>query len=588
MSKNELPLAVAYIRMSTDKQDMSPADQRAKLYPWAEGRYGIVEEYLDEGKSGSKDTDKRTNFLRMVRDLTIGKHVGRVKFVIAVDKSRFDRLDTLTGAEHKKALRDAGVKLDTPLNGLIDYSTMMGRLMDAVLSEANHTTPRLIAEKGLQGRIRVTKQGRPNQTTPYGLAKLVTNPMGETTVIPRGQRWATPKTWGSVFCPGDKQEAEAVLFMFRTFDTEDISFNEIARRLHEKGYPVPREAESWQGPTVRAMLQNVVYAGALMIGDNPKGEFFRTSNGKETARDQAGDREPVIAWGSHEPLIPRDLWDRVQAKLKGNRKARRRSPRNRGPYALSGILKCGKCGGLMYGSKNPDGRIIYRCHKTETGPSQCGYWIAYEAQILPIILGDFLSAIRQEVIREAGKGEVVQVSGEAARLKKELKALTAKLENGREAVMEATKATRPGLMATLDKMEQQKAELEARLADEAGKTKESRLLAWWEQYQREFFDSCPIDVGIYPAYPDEPKLPLPDPSQPGIYGDYQPTTGEVVVVKTKVPASVIREKLKRLNCEAFAWFKRKAKGRGYDLDRLRVKAYVNGQLCYEYAANAAS
>jgi DNA invertase Pin-like site-specific DNA recombinase len=70
---DDLPLAVLYLRMSKHLQDTSIQAQRDKVYPFFQGKYRIIEEYIDEGKSGSHDTDKRENFLRLVRDLTIGK-----------------------------------------------------------------------------------------------------------------------------------------------------------------------------------------------------------------------------------------------------------------------------------------------------------------------------------------------------------------------------------------------------------------------------------------------------------------------------------------------------------------------------------
>src|SRR5262245_7884545 len=118
----ELPLAVSYYRMSSSKQDTSIPDQRGGVVPFAGGKYTIVEEYVDEGRSGSKDTRKRVAFLRMIDDLTTGKYRGRVKTVLCLNFDRFGRLDTLAAAEHKRRLRDAGVRLDSPTDGLLDWS----------------------------------------------------------------------------------------------------------------------------------------------------------------------------------------------------------------------------------------------------------------------------------------------------------------------------------------------------------------------------------------------------------------------------------------------------------------------------------
>jgi hypothetical protein len=62
-----------------------------------------------------------------------------------------------------------------------------------------------------------------------------------------------------------------------------------------------------------------------------------------------------------------------------------------------------------------------------------------------------------------------------------------------------------------------------------------------------------------------------------------------------VPPTVLREKLLRLDMKVFVWFVPKAKGRGYDLSKLRVTAELTGELVYEFtplrnaeSSNAAS
>jgi DNA invertase Pin-like site-specific DNA recombinase len=549
--------------MSTDKQEMSIADQEAKVNPWAKGRYRIVEAYRDEGKSASKDTKRRTAFLRMVKDVTEGKYKGKVRYILAVDKSRFDRLDTLDGAQFKKALRDAGAKFDSPLSGLIDWATPIGRLMDTVLSEANHQTPLLIAEKGLQGRIRVTKEGRPNQTTPYGMAKLVTSPTGDDIKVARKDRWATPKTWGSKFCPGEPAEAEGMRFAYTTFDGEDLSYNELAQRMYRKGYPPPGPAGEWHGDTLCWMLQNPVYAGGLRIGVQPKGKFFRTSGGRETAVSAAGPAEAIITWGCHEGIIDRRLWDRVQAKIQRNFK-KRRPPRKSGPYALTGIMHCGNCGRPMYASRMPDGRVIYRCRRGELGnKARCGYWIAYERDFLPFLLGEFLKRIEREITQQA----VETFSPKDNSLDGELAKLDRKLVQARERFLEAPPEVAKGLLATLQKWEREREELTERIKARQGQDQTTCLLDWWAAYSREFNDSNPVEI----------------PGATEILAG-----GLVYRTKVRVPAAVLRERLKRIDTRVSVWFRKKTKGKGWDVDKVRAQAEINGELCYGGTSNAAS
>jgi len=59
-------------------------------------------------------------------------------------------------------------------------------------------------------------------------------------------------------------------------------------------------------------------------------------------------------------------------------------------------------------------------------------------------------------------------------------------------------------------------------------------------------------------------------------------------VRTKIPASVLREKLRKIGTEVSVWFTRKVKGKGYTLGKIKAKAHIKGEVCYEWASNAAS
>ena len=58
--------AAAYIRMSSDKQEASPEQQRNEVSDLADREgYRVIRWYTDEGISGD-DTEKRMGFQRMI------------------------------------------------------------------------------------------------------------------------------------------------------------------------------------------------------------------------------------------------------------------------------------------------------------------------------------------------------------------------------------------------------------------------------------------------------------------------------------------------------------------------------------------
>src|SRR5262245_5847105 len=139
MSENNstgLEPALALFRMSTDKQDTSIQAQKDRVYPHFQSKYHILEDYADEGKSGSKDIWRRKRFLKLIQDLTVGKY-RHVKRVVCLDTSRFGRLDTIKGAKYKEQLMDVGVCLDTVTDGFFDWRRSNDRIIDSVRSEGN-------------------------------------------------------------------------------------------------------------------------------------------------------------------------------------------------------------------------------------------------------------------------------------------------------------------------------------------------------------------------------------------------------------------------------------------------------------------
>ena len=108
--------AVAYMRMSSDKQETSPKQQRDAIEACAEQRgYRITDWYVDEGISGDA-TEKRLQFQRMISDAA---H-SRWKFIIVWNQDRFGRFNSLEAGHWVYPLVQAGVSLVTTDQGVID------------------------------------------------------------------------------------------------------------------------------------------------------------------------------------------------------------------------------------------------------------------------------------------------------------------------------------------------------------------------------------------------------------------------------------------------------------------------------------
>jgi len=82
--------AVAYIRVSTEKQD--PENQRAKIEQWAAARgIYIVKWYVEAGVSGSIAPWRRLTFRRLIYDVKHGKLEPRPQLLMTYETSRLVR-----------------------------------------------------------------------------------------------------------------------------------------------------------------------------------------------------------------------------------------------------------------------------------------------------------------------------------------------------------------------------------------------------------------------------------------------------------------------------------------------------------------
>ena len=165
--------AVAYLRMSSDDQTTSIAQQRREVQAYAADHgYEIVSEYVDDGKSGSKDQHKRIEFAKMLTDAA--SHDFQA--VLCWTTSRFARLDSFDAVIAKQALRTHGIHLNTVKEGKIDWNTFEGRILDVLRSESDHKFSRDISASTLRGRLDALNRGFwPNGAVPYGYDRLYFN-----------------------------------------------------------------------------------------------------------------------------------------------------------------------------------------------------------------------------------------------------------------------------------------------------------------------------------------------------------------------------------------------------------------------------
>lgn len=357
--------AVAYVRMSTDKQDKSPARQRADIEPYAAKRgYEIIEWYTDEGISGD-NTEKRLAFKKMCADGAL----GMFKVIVCEDLDRFGRFDSNEAGYWIYPLRQNGISIDTVTEGTVDLESMTGRIMNTIKIEGKHAYL-----TDLSGKIASAH----NKTKLAGKVTTGRPPFG----------YAIDET--RTLIPGDPDKVRTLEGIFSQY-AAGHSLREIALWLNNTGVAT-QLGKTWSARSVSLILANERYLGHMVYNQFSTSKYRDPGNPKGKTIPKPRD-EWLIKKNTHQPLVDLATWDAVQKRRASNSK-QFSGPRNKNQYALRGMLFCENCGGPMCGHSNRAGKIHYQCNKYNSHPEVCERRTADELEILRNVL----RVIREQVI----------------------------------------------------------------------------------------------------------------------------------------------------------------------------------------------
>lgn len=160
------------------------------------------------------------------------------------------------------------------------------------------------------------------------------------------------------------------------------------KRLHGMRYRQPRDTNStlWKYSAISDMLTNEIYIGNMVQGKYGS-ISYKTKQNKPRPKN-----EWYVVEGTHEPVIDRDLWDRVQRI-----NAQRSKPFSTGePGIFAGKTRCLYCGRAMRSSKS-GGKRYLQCTSRHISKSSCpGAFIS--VQKLESIVLEELNRITSEYL----------------------------------------------------------------------------------------------------------------------------------------------------------------------------------------------
>jgi hypothetical protein len=145
----------------------------------------------------------------------------------------------------------------------------------------------------------------------------------------------------------DPETAPIVLALFERYAAGE-STTDLARWLTLRVRPP--SAERWSAQTVRQVLMNEVYAGVRTFGRRGRGKHVRLAAAgpipQDPERGEANLDGALVGRDESLVLVPPELFRDVQTRLaKGRRRGHHKAAQ---PLPLSGLGKCGACGGPLH------------------------------------------------------------------------------------------------------------------------------------------------------------------------------------------------------------------------------------------------
>jgi len=378
-----------YCRLSRDDnngslESMSIANQRQMLTDYVKEKGWTLREcYIDDGYTGVNF--ERPDFKRMIRDVDAGK----IDCIITKDLSRLGRNYVQAGYYTEEYFVERGIRF-IAINDSID--TMQENNDIAAFHHVlNEFYPKQVSKKVRQVKRSSAQQGKfMNSQAPFGYQK---SPQDKHVLII------------------DEDAAKIVYRLFSEY-ASGISARMIGDRMNAEKIDSPRfyhyakmgrvnplseQKNVWGSATVLQLLRNQAYIGNMVQGKREVISF-------KTKKTRLVDPEDwIIVENTHEPIIPRELWDRVHARLKAKYRVHETKKEKVGLFA--GILKCSDCGSpLAYMNKKlkTTEKGVYRCSRyNNNGGKACTPHYIDEMDVCAFVINDIkLHAVLAATERE--------------------------------------------------------------------------------------------------------------------------------------------------------------------------------------------
>jgi site-specific DNA recombinase len=405
-------------QFSLDVQRGGCRDFIARL---ALGAHPVVE-YVDDGKAGD-DFHSRAGIRQLIDDAKPGD------VIVCRDQSRLGRDAIEVTLVVRDLVRDRGCRLFYYVTGQeVQFANAIDQATTFIQGTGHQMELEAIRSRTREALRSRVREGRIAGGRCYGYQL-------DRRTDSSGRKYTVAVV--------DEAQAQVLRRIYREY-LAGKGLKGIARALNREGVPSPtvgrRGSGSWSPGGIRPMLMNARYRGVYIHGREKK--VRRTGS---VQRVKADPSEVLVVEVPEWRIIEDEVWFAVQERFSKRTRVEGLRDALAARYALTGIAKCGECGGAIGCAKTKRRNEVvkaYACMRhRERGGAVCPVTVLQpmdevEAALVEAIEREILSGpvletvfgeIRQEIDKQLGwrqvdaaplEAELAVVSAEQRRLAK--------------------------------------------------------------------------------------------------------------------------------------------------------------------------
>lgn len=295
--------AAQYVRMSTEHQQYSTANQRIAIDAYAAARgIEIVATYEDAGKSGLT-LSGRPGLRKLIADVVAGQ--DGFDTILVYDVSRWGRFQDADESAHLEYLcRLSGVRVEYCAEPFSNDGTPFASICKVVKRALAAEYSRELSDKVYAGKRLLIEHGfRQGGSAGIGLRRCLIDGFGNRKGILAPGEYKSIATDRVILVPGPPDEIAVVRRIYDDYLKRGLGYQSIAVALNREGV----KSESGR-PWTRAVVKRVLTCEKY-IGDNV---WSRSSFKLQLARRRNARDTWARAEGAFEGLVSRALFEKVQ------------------------------------------------------------------------------------------------------------------------------------------------------------------------------------------------------------------------------------------------------------------------------------